>query len=105
MDHLLPKTAVAPEHEETKTACFMGLLSQLAAKPEVLLVTPLHKAELLNAVGSAIVQSATPSSTPFKGTGLNGSGEVIQVRNGNSGGYQGVEVCAFSRYERYILLM
>lgn len=79
MDHLLPREAVAPEHEESKTACFMGLLSHLIAKPDVFRVNPL--AELLNVVGSAIVQNATPSSTPFKGTGLNGSGEIIQVKN------------------------
>lgn len=104
MDHLLPGKAVAPEYEESKTACFMGLLSYLAVKPEVLRVNPLQKAELLNAVASAIVQSATPSATPFKGTGLNGLGEVIQVKNGNSVEYLGVEIFAFCRYGRCILM-
>ena len=105
MDHLLPKTAVAPKYEETKTACFMGLLSQLAAKPEVLRVTPLQKSELLNAVGSAVVQSATPSSTPFEGTGLNGSGEVIQVSKCNYSGKTNFIFPTGPTRQRHLLLL
>ncbi|CAN0227366.1 unnamed protein product [Scytosiphon promiscuus] len=60
-------------------ACFMGLLSQLAAKPEVLRVSPLHVASTLNAVGSAVVQSATITETPLLDAGLDGTGEVIQI--------------------------
>ncbi|CAB1102948.1 unnamed protein product [Ectocarpus sp. CCAP 1310/34] len=44
---------------ETRTACYMGLLSQLAAKPEVLCVSPLQSATLHNAVANASMQSAT----------------------------------------------
>lgn len=57
----------------------MSLLSQLAVKSEVLRVSPLHSAELLNAVGNPVVQSATTTDTPLLDAGLDGTGEVLQV--------------------------
>lgn len=57
----------------------MGFVSHLAAKPEVLHVEPLHHMKQLNAVASAIVQSATVTDTSLVEEGLDGSGEVIQV--------------------------
>lgn len=60
----------------------MGLLSQLASRPEVLHVEPLPKAEVHNAVAGAIVQSATVTGTPLHDAGLDGTGEVIQVQGG-----------------------
>ncbi|CAM9857304.1 unnamed protein product [Pylaiella littoralis] len=76
VDHLLPS---GDGPSEAKMACFMSLLSQLAAKPEVLRVSPLHGMELLNAVASAVTQSATTTNTPLFDAGLTGVGEVIQV--------------------------
>ncbi|CBN75410.1 subtilisin-like serine peptidase [Ectocarpus siliculosus] len=76
MNHLLPGKK-APS--EARTACYMGLLSQLAAKPEVLRVSPLQSASLYNAVANALVQSATTTETPLLDAGLDGTGEVIQV--------------------------
>lgn len=76
VDHLLPGEEPP---SETKMACFMGLLSQLAAKPEVLRISPLHRAKQLNAVASAIAQSANTTERPLLDAGLNGTGEVIQV--------------------------
>ncbi|CAM9625709.1 unnamed protein product, partial [Ectocarpus fasciculatus] len=76
MDHLLPGKE-APS--ELRTACYMGLLSQLAAKPEVLRVSPLQSGSLHNAVANALVQSATTTETPLLDAGLDGTGEVIQV--------------------------
>ena len=58
----------------------MALLMQLTAKPEVLRVSPTHKAEMLNAVASAVVQSAAMTETQPLDAGLDGKGEVIQVR-------------------------
>lgn len=77
VDHLLPKgDGTAPE---TQIACFMGLLSHLASKPEVLRIAPRYSTRLANAVASAIVQSATTTSTSMQDAGLDGNGEVIQV--------------------------
>ncbi|CAM9167076.1 unnamed protein product [Ectocarpus fasciculatus] len=76
MNHLLPGKE-APS--ELRTACYMGLLSQLAAKPEVLRVSPFQSASLHNAVANALVQSATTTETPLLDAGLDGTGEVIQV--------------------------
>ncbi|CAN0345646.1 unnamed protein product [Pylaiella littoralis] len=76
VDHLLPSED-APS--EAKMACFMGLLSQLAAKPEVLRVSPLYRAKRLNAVASAITEGGTTTERPLLDAGLNGAGEVIQV--------------------------
>lgn len=75
IDHLL----YGDNASEAKMACFMGLLSQLAAKPQVLRVSPFYSAERLGAVASAIVQSATITGTPLHDAGLDGTGEVIQV--------------------------
>ncbi len=57
----------------------MGLVSYLASRPQVFRVAPFHKTKLLNAVASAITQSATITDTPLADAGLDGSGEVIQV--------------------------
>lgn len=71
-------------------ACFMGFVSYLASRPQVLRVAPFHKAKLLNAVAKAITQSATITKTPLTDAGLDGSGEVIQVtRNRLVSGGQG----------------
>ena len=64
----------------------MALLMQLAVKPEVLRVSPTHKAKLLNSVASAVVQSATTTETPLLDAGLDGKDEVIQVRRLRSDG-------------------
>ena len=77
VDHLLPGEEPP---SETKMACFMVLLMQLADKPEVLRVSPTHKGKLLNSAASAVVQSATTTDTPLLDAGLDGQGEVIQVR-------------------------
>ena len=61
-------------------ACYMALLMQLAAKPEVLRVSPIHKAVSNAAVASAVVQSAKLTETPLLDAGLDGRGEVIQAR-------------------------
>ncbi|CAN0117670.1 unnamed protein product, partial [Scytosiphon promiscuus] len=76
LDHLLPNEK---NPSEAKMACFMGLLSQLAAKPEVLRISPLHRVRNLNAVASAVVQSSTTTDTSLLDAGLDGTGEVIQV--------------------------
>lgn len=75
IDHLLPNE----DGSEMQMACFMGLLSHLASKAEVLRISPLPVEQLHNAVGSAIVQSASIIDTPFLDVGLDGTGEVIQV--------------------------
>lgn len=61
-------------------ACFMGLISFFASLPEVLRVAPMHKPRILNEVARAISQSATTVDTPLTDSGLDGSGEVIQVK-------------------------
>lgn len=76
VDHLLPGDDTP---SEAKMACFMGLLSQLAAKPEVLRVSPLHRAQQHGLVANAVVQSATTTEMPLLDAGLDGSGEVIQA--------------------------
>lgn len=68
------------ESDELKMACFMGLVSYFASIPEVLRVAPFHKPKFLNAVAKAISQSATITDTPLTEAGLDGTGEVIQVR-------------------------
>ena len=70
------------EAEELHVACFMGLVSFLAARLEVLRVAPWHTKVLLNAVARATIQSATSTSTPLTDAGLDGTGEVIQVSVG-----------------------
>lgn len=59
----------------------MGLLSQLAAKPEVLRVSTLQGAQHRDFVVNAVVQSATTTDVPLLDAGLDGSGEVIQARS------------------------
>lgn len=87
LDHLLQ--VEGEDHpSETKMACFMGLLSQLAAKPEVLRVSALHRAEYLGSVTNALIQSASTNETNLFTFGLDGAGEVIQA----------------SHLERYVLL-
>ncbi|CAM9895106.1 unnamed protein product [Pylaiella littoralis] len=76
MNHLL-SSEDAPS--EAQMACFMSLLLQLAAKSEVLRVSPLHSAKLLNAVASAITEGGDTSKRPLLDAGLDGRGEVIQV--------------------------
>lgn len=66
--------------ETEKTACLMGLVSFLASRPEVARVSALPRAELANAVAGAIVQGASATSTPLWDRGVDGSGEVVQVR-------------------------
>ena len=77
VDHLL---AGEKPPSEAQMACYMALLMQLAVKPEVLRVSPVLKAKMLNAVANAVVQSATTTKTPLLDAGLDGTGEVIQVR-------------------------
>lgn len=60
-------------------SCFMGLVSFLASRPEVLRIAPRHRTRLLNAAARANVQTATVTSTPLTDAGLDGTGEVIQV--------------------------
>eukprot|EP00752_Nemacystus_decipiens_P005062 g4596.t1 len=76
VNHLLPGD---DRPSEVKMSCFMGLLVQLAAKPEVLRVSLLHRARTLNSLANAVVQSATTTETPLVDAGLDGAGEVIQV--------------------------
>lgn len=62
-------------------ACFMGLLVQLAAKPEVLRVSPVHRASPLSFQGqhSSGEESHHDRDTSLVDAGLDGAGEVIQV--------------------------
>ena len=61
-------------------ACFMGLVSFLAGRLEVLRVAPRNKLSLHNASARANIQSATTTDTPLTDAGLDGTGQVIQVR-------------------------
>lgn len=87
LDHLLPEEkgaegSEAEEAEELKNACFMGLVSCLASIPEVMRVSPLHRPKILNAVAASLIQAGTIDTTqkPLTAAGLDGTGEVIQVR-------------------------
>lgn len=84
MDHLLyPQTADSDEDmAEFRMACLMSLVSVLASMPGVSRVTPFHEAGVLNAVAASIIQagSTNTSQTPLRAAGLDGTGEVIQVR-------------------------
>lgn len=88
MDHLLHSGrgvgGMGEEAIELHVACFMGLLSFLASRAEVLRVTPRHRKRLLNAAARANIQSATVISTPLTDAGLTGDGEVVQVNSFNS---------------------
>lgn len=67
------------EAAEMHVACFMGLVSFLAGRIEVLRIAPWHMKVLLNAAARANIQSASVTQTPLTDAGLDGSGEVIQV--------------------------
>ena len=60
-------------------ACFMGLVSFLAGRLEVLRIAPRHRVDLLNASARATIQTATTTDTPLTDAGLDGTGQVIQV--------------------------
>lgn len=88
MQHLLPSAQSEEpdgngdsedDAQELKMACFMGLISYLADRSEVLRVSPFHAPRPLNAVARAIVQSAGIELTPLSDAGLDGTGEVVQV--------------------------
>eukprot|EP00752_Nemacystus_decipiens_P002497 g2346.t1 len=83
LDHLLHSGRGAGGHNDEATelhvACFMGLVSFLASRQEVLRVAPNGPVRLLDATARAIIQTATPSQTPFTDAGLDGTGEIIQV--------------------------
>lgn len=69
------------ESDELQVACLMGLVSFLAVVPEVQRISPLHASELKNAVAGAIIQSGNIEDKPLTDAGLDGTGEVIQVRD------------------------
>lgn len=83
LDHLLYSGRGAGGHSDEATelhvACFMGLISFLASKQEVLRIAPSRPVRLLDATARAIIQTATPSQTPLTDAGLDGTGEIIQV--------------------------
>ena len=85
LDHLLHSgrgaggTSQEGEAAELHVACFMGLVSFLASRLEVLRVGSRHTQGLLNAAARANIQSATITDTPLTDAGLDGAGEVIQV--------------------------
>lgn len=68
------------EATELHVACFMGLVSFFASRAEVLNVGARVQQRLLNAAARAIIQSSTATSSPLTDAGLDGTGEVIQVR-------------------------
>ena len=84
MDHLLYTASEdswnSEEAQELRVACLMGLVSLLSARVEVLSVAPRHPKHLMNAVARALIQSATITETPLTAAGLDGTGQVIQVR-------------------------
>lgn len=57
----------------------MGLLSFLTSQPEVMRVSAARQLKLLNAAAFPNIQSATRTETPLSNSGLDGTGEVIQV--------------------------
>ncbi|CAM9790716.1 unnamed protein product, partial [Ectocarpus fasciculatus] len=84
LDHLLfSGRGAGGSHEEESTelhvACFMGLVSFLAGRPEVLRVSPRPTKRLLNAAARGVNQSASVTDTPLTDAGLDGTGEIIQV--------------------------
>lgn len=68
------------EAAELHVACFMGFVSFLASRPEVLRIAPRHPVQLFDASARAVMQSATSTETPLSDAGLDGTGEIIQVR-------------------------
>lgn len=87
LDHLLHTGGGAMRSDEEaielQMACFMGLLSFLSNRMEILRVSPRHTDRLLNAVARTIIQSATITEAPLTAAGLTGTGQVIQVRGLN----------------------
>lgn len=87
LDHLLysGRGAGGSSHEgeatELHVACFMGLVSFLAGRLEVIRVATWHSQELFNGAARATIQSATVTSTPLTDAGLDGTDQVIQVRS------------------------
>eukprot|EP00903_Cladosiphon_okamuranus_P015158 g14016.t1 len=67
------------EAPELHVACFMGLVSFLASRQEVLRIAPTRPAKMLDASVRAIIQTATPTQTPLTDAGLDGTGEIIQI--------------------------
>ena len=61
-------------------ACFMGLVSFLAGRQEVLRVTSRHTQSMHNAAARATIQTAAAGTTPLTDAGLDGTGQVVQVR-------------------------
>lgn len=97
VEHLLPSGrgvgGIGDEAIELRMACFMSLVSLFASRPEVLYVSPKKEKHLLNAAARAIVQTATVTDTPLTDAGLDGTGEVIQVRwRRNSFEYRGASI-------------
>lgn len=92
LDHLLPwaefhtkvrireDESSATDAKELQVACFMGLVAYFADRPEVLRVSPLHMPETFNAVSRAVIQSADVKRTPLSDAGLDGTGQVVQVK-------------------------
>lgn len=84
LDHLLYKEGGEEkgqdEAAELRVACFMGFVSFLSGRTEVLRVAPRHAKRLYNAAARAIIQSATLTEAPLTAAGLDGTGEIIQVR-------------------------
>ena len=85
MDHLLYRGkgaggSTGAESDELQMACLMGLVSFLSGLPEVQRVSPFHETRIMNAVAGAIVQSGNGADRPLTKAGLDGTGEVIQVR-------------------------
>ncbi|CAM9440484.1 unnamed protein product [Choristocarpus tenellus] len=94
LDHLMPggdlwtpteKIEGWSEEPDAQMACLMTLISYLLSRPEVVRVTPEIQKRTLNAVATAITQSATITEKPLAMVGLDGTGEVIQVRWGVEG--------------------
>eukprot|EP00904_Undaria_pinnatifida_P011011 jgi/Undpi1/703/HiC_scaffold_10.g04167.m1 len=83
LDHLLyiESGAMGSDEEsmELRMACFMGLVSFLSGRLEVLRVSPRHEARVMNAAARTMIQSATLTRAPLTAAGLDGTGEVIQV--------------------------
>lgn len=68
------------EATELHVACFMGLLSVLASRPEVVRISATPKTRLLNASARGTIQTGVATDTPLTDAGLDGTGQVIQVR-------------------------
>lgn len=84
LDHLMPSGrgvgGQGEEAAELHVACFMELLSFLASRPEVVRISATHKTRLLNASARGTIQTGVATKTPLTDAGLDGTGEVIQVR-------------------------